>query len=171
MDCAILIESTLKDMALTRARATHDRPARFERKMLSSPSGNSFLQRQRSPPAAAPLRALRVNALDAQVDEVEEIDEEETQIERLYSTMLKEKKVQWTRAQLKKLMKEDRCFNCAKKDHRAPECKNPPANPRTVRFTNLLEITSFDEEDASLFHALRELNDLEEESGNGMASH
>jgi len=169
MDCAILIESTLKDMALTRVRAPHDRPARFERKMLPSPSGNSFLQR--SPPAAAPLRALRVHALDSQVGEVEEIDVEETEIERLYSTMVKEKKVQWTRAQLKKLMKEDRCFNCAKKDHRAPECKNPPANPRTVRFTNLLEITSFDEEDASLFHALRELNDLEEESGNGMASH
>jgi len=45
-------------------------------------------------------------------------------------------------------------------------------NPKTFRFSNLIEITSFDEENADLFHALHELGDLETRGGaeNGSAS-
>ena len=93
-----------------------------------------------------------------------------TDLERLYETMQEGKKVLWTRAQLKKLQSEDRCFKCAQKGHRSPECQNPPANPKTIRFTNLLEVTSYDTEDAALLFALHELDDIDEGAGNGTTS-
>ena len=116
------------------------------------------------------LRQVCVHALDAQVDLVEEIDDEETDLERLYVTMQEGQKVLWTRAQLMKLQSEDRCFKYVQKGHRAPECKNLPANPKTIRFTNLLEVTSYDTEDAALLFALHELDDIDEGAGNGTTS-
>jgi hypothetical protein len=124
------------------------------------------------PDTLVPLSALvslQIPAL-TKVDLVEEIDDDETNLERLYVIMQEGKKVLWTRAQLKKLQSEDRCFKCAQKGHRAPECQNPPANPKTIRFTNLLEVTSYDTEDAALFFALHKLNDIDERAGNGTVS-
>jgi hypothetical protein len=168
-ECALLIESTLKDLAFTRAREPPASQTTPERRMLMAPSApreRSIFRTHRAPSPAP----LRVHALDAQVDLVEEIDDEETDLERLYETMQEGKKVLWTRAQLKKLQSEDRCFKCAQKGHRSPECQNPPANPKTIRFTNLLEVTSYDTEDDALLFALHELNGIDGGAGNGTAS-
>jgi hypothetical protein len=153
----------------TRAREAPASQTTPERRMLTAPSAprERSIFRTRRAPSPAPLR---VHALDAQVDLVKEIDDEATDLERLYVTMQEGKKVLWTRAQLKKLQSEDRCFKCAQKGHRSPECQNPPANPKTIRFTNLLEVTSYDTEDAALLFALYELNDIDGGAGNGTAS-
>ncbi len=143
-----MIESALKDLAFNRARDPPASQTTPERRMLTAPSAlraERSIFRTRRAPSPAPLR---VHALDAQVDLVEEIDDEDTDLEHLYVTMQEGKKDLWTRAQL----------------------KNPPANLKTIRFTNLLEVTSYDTEDAALLFALHELNDIDEGAGNGTAS-
>jgi hypothetical protein len=69
-------------------------------------------------------------------------------------------------------MDKNLCFKCAKAGHRAPECRNDAVNPKTFRLTHLTDLTSFDEENDDLFHALLELEDLETRGGaeNGSAS-
>ena len=42
--------------------------------------------------------------------------------------MSQDKKVAWTRSQLKTLKEKELCFKCGKPDHRAPDCPNPPAD-------------------------------------------
>ncbi len=93
-------------------------------------------------------------------------------MERLYATMSQEGKVSWSRSQLKLLMDKNLCFKCDKAGHRAPECRNDAVNPKTFRLTHLTDLTSFDEENDDLFHALLELEDLETRGGaeNGSAS-
>ena len=129
----------------------------------------SFRRRARDP--SLPAR-LRINNIESEHDEVEDIDTGSTDLERLYATMTPEGKVSWTRAQLKLLMDKNLCFKCAKAGHRAPECRNADVDPKTFRFTHLTELTSFDEEDVDLFHDLHELGDLETRGGaeNGSAS-
>jgi hypothetical protein len=113
-----------------------------------------------------------VHNIESEPDEVEELDADGTDLERLYATMSQEGKVAWTRAQLKSLMDKKLCFKCAKPGHRSPDCPNTAVNPKTFRFSNLVEITSFDEENEDLFYALHEFVDLETPGGteNGSAS-
>jgi hypothetical protein len=117
-------------------------------------------ERDPSPPAR-----LRINHIESEPDEAEEIDTGATDLERLYVTMAQEGKVSWSRAQLKLLMDKNLCFKCAKAGHRAPECRNDAVNPKTFRITHLNELASFDEENDDLLHALLEFENLEAENG------
>ena len=120
--------------------------------------------------APSPPARLRVHNIESEPDEAEEIDADGTDLERLYATMSQEGKVAWTRAQLKSLMDKKLCFKCAKPGHRSPDCPNTAVNPKTFRFSNLVELTSFDEEDEDLFYALHEFGDLENQGGTGNGS-
>jgi hypothetical protein len=120
--------------------------------------------------APSPPARLRVHNIESETDEAEEIDADGTDLERLYATMSHEGKVAWTRAQLKSLMAKKLCFKCAKPGHRSPDCPNTAVNPKTFRFSNLVELTSFDEEDEDLFYALHEFGDLENQGGTGNGS-
>ncbi len=133
----------------------------------ATPFRRRVRERDSSPPAR-----LRINHIESEPDEAEEIDTGTTDLERLYATMTQEGKVSWTRAQLKLLMDKKLCFKCSKPGHRAPECRNDAVNPKTFSFAHLTELTSFDEENDDLFHALLELEDLETRGGaeNGSAS-
>jgi hypothetical protein len=113
--------------------------------------------RRRLPPPA------RINNLEAEF--VVDAELAETDLELLFQKLSKEGRLGWTRAQLKKLFNEDRCFQCAQKGHKSSECRNPRVNPRDCRFDNLVEICCFDEEEDLLFHALSQFD-----AGNGQAS-
>ena len=112
----------------------------------------------------------RLRLLHNQIAEVEAHEDPALETEHLYQKMHKAGTVKWSRAQLQKLFKEDRCFKCAQKGHRAPECRNPPVDPTSHQFTNLVsdDVVSL-ENDMELLHALYE---IEEEHGhpNGGAS-
>jgi hypothetical protein len=125
--------------------------------------------RRRIPDPSPPAR-LRINHIESEPDGVEEIDTGTTDLERLYATMAQEGKVSWSRAQLKLLMDKNLCFKCGKPGHRAPECRNDAVNPKTFRLTHLTELTSFDEENDDLFHALLELEESRGVAENGAAS-
>jgi len=91
-ECTLLIESTFKDLAFNRARDPPASQTTTERRMLTAPSAlraERSIFRTRRAPSPAPLR---VHALDAQVDLVEEIDDEETDLEHLYVTMQEERR-------------------------------------------------------------------------------
>jgi hypothetical protein len=122
-------------------------------------------ERDPSPPAR-----LRINHIESEPDEAEEIDAGATDLERLYVTMAQEGKVSWSRSQLKLLMDKNLCFKCAKAGHRAPECRNDAVNPKTFRLTHLTDLASFDEENDDLFHTLRELEETQGGAENGSAS-
>jgi hypothetical protein len=131
----------------------------------ANPFRRRFRERDPSPPAR-----LRINNIESEPDGVEEIDTGTTDLERLYATMAQEGKVSWSRAQLKLLMDKNLCFKCGKPGHRAPECRNDAVNPKTFRLTHLTELTSFDEENDDLFHALLELEETRGGAENGSAS-
>lgn len=138
--------------------------------ITNGPRGWNASSRMRARAPSPPAR-LRVHNIESEPDEVEEIDADGTDLERLYATMSQEGKVAWTRAQIKSLMDKQLCFKCAKPGHRAPDCPNTAVNPKTFRFSNLVEITSFDEENEDLFYALHEFGNLETGgTGNGSAS-
>jgi hypothetical protein len=137
--------------------------------ITNGPRGWNASSRMRVRAPSPPAR-FRVHNIESEPDEVEEIDADGTDLERLYATMSQEGKVAWTRAQLKSLMDKKLCFKCAKPGHRAPDCPNTAVNPKTFRFSNLVEITSFDEENEDLFYALHEFGDLENQGGTGNGS-
>jgi hypothetical protein len=139
--------------------------------ITNGPRGWNASSRMRVRAPSPPAR-FRVHNIESEPDEVEELDADGTDLERLYATMSQEGKVAWTRAQLKSLMDKKLCFKCAKPGHRSPDCPNTAVNPKTFRFSNLVEITSFDEENEDLFYALHEFVDLETPGGteNGSAS-
>ncbi len=147
-------------------------PARGPLAITNGPRGWRASPPRRRIRDPSPPARLRINNIESEPDEAEEFDADDTELERLYATMAQDGKVSWTRAQLKSLMEKKLCFKCAKPGHRAPDCHNAAVNPKTFRFSNLIEITSFDEENADLFHALHELGDLETRGGaeNGSAS-
>ena len=126
--------------------------------------GPYFRRRIRERDPSPPAR-LRINHIESEPDEVEEIDTGATDLERLYVTMTQQGKVSWSRAQLKLLMDKNLCFKCGKPGHRAPECRNDAVNPKTFRLTHLTELASFDEENDDLFHALLELEETQAENG------
>ena len=126
----------------------------------AAPFRRRIRERDPSPPAR-----LRINHIESEPDEAEEIDPGATELERLYVTLAQQGKVSWTRAQLKLLMDRNLCFKCAKAGHRAPECRNDAVNPKTFRITHLNELASFDEENDDLLHALLEFENLEAENG------
>ena len=80
---------------------------------------------------------------------VEEFDHEEPlpEVEHLYQRLQQEHKVRWTRGQLKVLFDKGLCFKCAKHGHKSPECPNAAVNPSTFRFTNLVEMDAYEEDD------------------------
>ena len=126
----------------------------------AAPFRRRIRERDPSPPAR-----LRINHIESEPDEAEEIDPGATELERLYVTLAQQGKVSWSRAQLKLLMDRNLCFKCAKAGHRAPECRNDAVNPKTFRITHLNELVSFDEENDDLLHALLEFENLEAENG------
>ena len=101
------------------------------------------------PPPRRPLRRL-LNS-----HSVEELDDEEPlpEVEHLYQRLQQEHKVRWTRGQLKVLFDKGLCFKCAKHGHKSPECPNAAVNPSTFRFTNLVEMDAYEEDD-DLYQAL-----------------
>ena len=157
---AVALESELKDAPQHFARS--DAPA--ARFTTATRATDPFRSRRGPSPASRSLRLPappRIHHLDADDGEVEE-----TELELLYQKLANEGRVSWTRAQIKKLFDENRCFKCTEQGHKAPECKNAAVNPRTHRFShNLVEIVSFNDDEELLFNAL-----LEVEAGNGSAS-
>ena len=161
---AALLEDHLKDaprlLGGSPAPAVTGAPSPWRARRAPSPPAR---QARRLPPP--PMRLNALGAAEApELQEVSAGDVEETELELLYQKLLREGRVLWTRAQLKKLMSEDRCFKCTQTGHRAPDCPNSTVNPRTFRFTNLVEIINFDEEEESLFNALQEVEALNEEA-------
>jgi len=137
--------------------------------ITNGPRGPYFRRRIRERDPSPPAR-LRINHIESEPDEAEEIDAGATDLERLYVTMAQEGKVSWSRSQLKLLMDKNLCFKCAKAGHRAPECRNDAVNPKTFRLTHLTDLASFDEENDDLFHTLRELEETQGGAENGSAS-
>ena len=75
----------------------------------------------------------------------------------------------WSRPQLKYLRSKNMCFWCAKVGHTKAECKNPPADPKRVKFDcNSLEVEEEAlEHDDDFFHLLAEFSeDFGEDSKN-----
>ena len=159
---AVALESELKDAP--QHFAGSDAPTARFTTTTATRATDPFRSRRGPSPASRSLRLPappRIHNLDADDGEVEE-----TELELLYQKLANEGRVSWTRAQIKKLFDENRCFKCTEQGHKAPECKNAAVNPRTHRFShNLVEIVSFNDDEELLFNAL-----LDVEAGNGSAS-
>ena len=64
--------------------------------------------------------------------------------EMLFNHLQQSGRIAWSKAQMRKLFDENRCFKCAKQGHQKADCRNPAANPA--------EFHAIEVEDAPLEH-------------------
>ena len=78
--------------------------------------------------------------------------------ESLYARLQAQGRIAWDRAQVQRIVKDNRCFNCGVVGHTKKECPNPAADPRTFHF-HALEVVNRLPNDDELLHALLEYGD------------
>ena len=72
----------------------------------------------------------------------------------LFNHLQQSGRIPWSKAQMRKLFDENRCFKCTKQGHQKSDCRNPAADPKAF---HALEVEDQPlEHDEQLFHLLTE---------------